>query len=300
MSLLSFVELPDVRVKLRQVFEKPKLPNIQGKLTCLRPLTNNHQLIGTAFDYLLRFYLKHVNPRAISSPWVAAKAVEFIRTTPMLDRQVDRFRGAPVLHVVENRKYLARRASVLLEAAQEQYEKFLRSGIFTDALVKSALCLAQLDNIYRAGFIVDKKLGAASKKDVRDLQALIGRLDPTMFRARSLCLLNPTFSPAAQLVGGADADLVVDDLLVDIKTTKYLRFDRRYFDQLAGYYTLYRIGGIDGLPNKRKIRRLGIYFARYGYLCEISVSDIIDEARFTKFAKWLETRATRKSGEWGR
>src|SRR5437773_972190 len=69
MSLTSFLNNPDVRKKFREEF--PRQP-VRRKLTPLAPpLTNNNSLVGTAFDYLLRFYLERLNPNAQCSAWVA-------------------------------------------------------------------------------------------------------------------------------------------------------------------------------------------------------------------------------------
>ena len=83
-----------------------------------------------------------------------------------------------------------------------------------------------------------------------------------MFKTESLCILNPIFGRASGLVGGADCDLVIDDTLIDIKTTKYLALKREYFNQLIGYYVLSKIDQIQGAPRGYAIRRLGIYFSR--------------------------------------
>jgi len=100
--------------------------------------------------------------------------------------------------------------------------------------------------------------------------------------------LNPTFK---NIPLKADADLVVDDMLIDIKTTKNFQLKRNYFNQLIGYYTLYKIGGIDGMPLQNEIKKLGIYFSRQGYLHWYEVDDIIDGNRFPEFIKWFKKRA---------
>ena len=103
--------------------------------------------------------------------------------------------------------------------------------------------------------------------------------------------LNQTSGRASELVGGADFDLVVDDALIEIKTTKDFEVRREYFDQLVGYYILFRIGGINGLPKSHSIKRLGIYFSRHGYLWLFKVSDVVREKSFSKFVAWFKKRA---------
>jgi hypothetical protein len=97
---------------------------------------------------------------------------------------------------------------------------------------------------------------------------------------------------ASELVGGADIDLVIDDMMIDVKTTKNLELRREHFNQLIGYYALYRIGGIGAMPRNHEIKRVGIYFSRYGYLHLIKIQDVIDENSFPRFLEWFVERAT--------
>ena len=56
-------------------------PNFNTKMPLLAPPSTNHyQLVGTAFDYLLRFYIKHVNPNNIESSWIAEASLKLIGT----------------------------------------------------------------------------------------------------------------------------------------------------------------------------------------------------------------------------
>jgi hypothetical protein len=63
MSLSSLLNQKDVRARFRQEFPKPKMSKERELLA--PPLTTNYFLIGTAFDYLMRFQLKAQNPQAI-------------------------------------------------------------------------------------------------------------------------------------------------------------------------------------------------------------------------------------------
>ena len=85
-------------------------------------------------------------------------------------------------------------------------------------------------------------------------------------------------------------------MLIDIKTTKIFQMKREYYDQLIGYYTLYRIDGIDGMPGDNEIKKLGVYFSRYGYLHSYNIEDIIDENKFPEFIEWFKDRATQEYG----
>lgn len=67
-------------------------------------------------------------------------------------------------------------------------------------------------------------------------------------------IANPTFLGSSD-VGGADADLIVDDRLIEIKTTKRKSLDRVTAYQLVGYLLL-------DYDDKYGINRLGFYASR--------------------------------------
>jgi hypothetical protein len=69
MSLTGLLNNPDVRRKFSESFHHP--PIHHNKLSLAPPKTGHYQLVGTAFDYLLRFYLKKNYPKAKEKPWVA-------------------------------------------------------------------------------------------------------------------------------------------------------------------------------------------------------------------------------------
>lgn len=105
-------------------------------------------------------------------------------------------------------------------------------------------------------------------------------------------MLNPTFGEGSRLVGGADVDLLIDDALIDIKTTKSLRLTRGYLNQLVGYYILSKIGGVGDVPYAPKIERIGIYYSRYAELYTVSVRTVVDEERLPLLIEWFRDRAT--------
>lgn len=105
------------------------------------------------------------------------------------------------------------------------------------------------------------------------------------------CILNPVFGKGSDLVGGADADLIIDDTLIEIKTYKDLRLDRNWTNQLIGYYILNEIGKIDGIKEKIKINYFGIYYGRYGILYKFDVKPLFENVDFKKFIKWFVTKA---------
>jgi hypothetical protein len=129
MSLTSFLQRNDVRDKFKQEFPKPKLVPSQEILAPL--VSKNPRLIGTAFDYLMRFYAKYVNPQAIEQEWIAEKSLRLLRQPGF--------------------KHLYEQGYLIITQAKENYLEFLKTGQATEALIQSALGLAKLDSMYRSG-----------------------------------------------------------------------------------------------------------------------------------------------------
>ena len=293
MSLTSFVGNKDVRERFKQEFPSPKF-SVQKPLLA-PPLTKHYFLMGTAFDYLLRFYLKRLNPEAVETRWVAENAVRVLfmyKEGFAIDFETDEVDVIPELMPHKTDVAMFHKIKRILSEAKNTYKLYVKTGKITNVLLTSAILLANLDIIFRTGRFEDYiELDIVSDEDIKDLTNLIQIVTPKLFKAKKVCVLNPTFGEASKLVGGADADLIIDDTLIDIKTTKKLELQRGYFNQLIGYYCLYRIGSIEGLPQDCEIKNLAVYFSRHAYLHLIPVKDCIGQVNFQKFLKWFKERA---------
>ena len=268
MSLTSFVALPEVKNRLRQEYETPKIQCI--KSIQVAPSTQKYGLTGTAVDYLMRFWIKNINPNAETKNWVAENSVAMLESGQF---------PAPAA--------LRKSARDLLEGAKECYSYYLKTGKLTDEIILAAIHLAQLDPIYRAGYL-DPNIGEVEKSIVDEMRDILNLAKPECFTASSYCALNPVFGEASRLVGGADADLIIDDTLIDIKTTQSGKMDTSHFHQLIGYFILNRLGGVNG--KKIEINKLGIYFSRYGELVTYSSGKITNN-RFPELVEWFKKTA---------
>jgi len=280
MSLRTFLNSKDVRARFSEEFIKPKFG--LKKEILAPPVTKHYSLVGTAFDYLMRFYIKQLHPKAITKEWVAELSTEAMREMGFaLNSQ-----KYPI--PIDNN--LLVKADAMLSQAKKAYSNYIQSREINDELIRCTILLAQLDTYFRAG-IIDEDFGIIDDDDVIDLRRLISIINPDSFKAKELCLLNPTFGEASELIGGADADLVIDNVLIDIKTTSKLEFKRDHFNEIIGYYTLYKIGGIPDAPIEPKIENLGIYYSRYGELYTFPVTGVIPASKFPSFMEWFKERA---------
>jgi hypothetical protein len=265
MSLTSFLVLPDVRAKFSENFPLPQV--LIREPLAAPPLTEYGGLVGTAFDYLLRFYLERLNTDPLTFPWIAEVALQLIPKETS-HHQV---------------------CTQIIREAKRAHDGYISSGVIDDGLLESVLLLAQIDGIYRARYM-DKNLGKTDLRDKEDLRKLIELVRPEMFKASKTCILNPDFGEGSELVDGADADFIIDDTLFEIKTTKTPSLRADYYHQLIGYYVLFQIGGIPQVEGL-EIRKLAVYYARYGVIFPINVNSLRGATDFGTFVSWFKTRA---------
>lgn len=291
MSLSSIIhDQKEIRDGLRARVVKP---SIHFEAIKAKPLTANSRIVGTAFDYVLRFFLERINSVAQSRGWIAERGAELIGTS-IYKYDID---DNTLSHKVDRKR---RQADTYIDEAKSEHHAYLKTGHVTDKLLFAALRLAYLDVAVRAGpdRIDWVHLKSPDAKDVVDLRRLLTLVKASSFKAKRVCLLNPTFG-AARLVGGADADLLLDDCLIDIKTTKNPYLDNRDFLQLIGYYLLHGLDGIhcDGSKTTaHKVNSLAIYFARSGYLWKIPVEEVLPPDSVRETTKWFfESVCTSKS-----
>ena len=283
MSLTSIIrDRADIREGLRARVVRP--PIQFGTIQAL-PLTEHYGVVGTAFDYLLRFYLQRINTAAEASEWVAEAGVELIGASDLaydLDRR-------QISRTVDRER---RKAEKYLEDAKRAHRAYLSSGAVRDELLVAALRLAHLDIAYRVGpHRIDwKGLDAPDARDMADLRALLALVPKRKFKAKNVCLLNPTFGDASRLVAGADADVLIDDCLIDIKNTKEPHIDSRDFLQLIGYYLLHGYAGIscgNSKTSSHPVNSLAIYYSRYGLFWKFRVEEVLARDSVQEAARWF-------------
>ena len=295
MSLTSLLAVAQIRQKFKETFPKPNV-KLDGPILAA-PQTKNYPLVGTAFDYLVRFYIESQNPNAVSACWIAESGLKDLRlhsgkyiasydsdkktVTLVLDDQYKKDSTNPAQKELEI-------AEKNFKHAQENYRTFLESGKMTKSLIKSAIHLAQLDSVFRSGHV---DFSDVRDEDVTDLDNLINVFgNKELFSSDSVIYLNPTFGEGSHVVGGADADLIIDDTLIDIKTTKILKFDQKMYHQIVGYYLLSRIGKVNDMTRTR-IKNIGIYFSRHGILYTLPVDTIEKQTDIPEFLSWFTKAA---------
>lgn len=243
---------PSVKAMFKEAYPVPR-PRLKGDILA-PPISKRPMLIGTAFDYLLRFRMEREFAPCVAGSWVAEDAVAMLNEG-----------------VVKCSRGVRAGANSRLAEARAAHRAYMDTGVAGDDLIKSSLDLAQLDAIVRTGRTYDFfVVGADDVGDLRGILDVAVRKFPLPSKS---CLLNPTFGKGSHLVGGADADLIIDDTLIDIKTTRTLSFSQDMYNQVVGYYLLVLQGGVDDMKGA-EVSSIGVYFARYGLLHTIPTADI--------------------------
>jgi hypothetical protein len=310
MSLTSFLKLEEVAAKVKPF--RPKLPRKIPVELKVEPRSNRHMLVGTAFDYLLRFELQRRAPHAVVERWVSENAPDRIwkqdgkggKSFLPLRRDdqgvVSPATGPNLLspEAEEMAKEVAGRARCVVEKAKSTVAAYVRntapSRSEQAAVAAHAIRLAKLDELYRSGRF-DPSFEEAAQEDVEDL---LGMLDIAPFGSLlhdKVLRLNPTFGETSRLVGGADCDLITGDLLVDFKTTKSPEMQANNLDQLLGYFLLARQQRRVE-PAFPEINRVGLYFCRHAHLWELGATTWTERADFLEVEQWFLQRAKEESG----
>lgn len=276
MSLTSFLERrDDVRAYLREAF--PRTKALRASPVLVPSSVPFASWIGTGFDYLLRWaLLAHFPKYADRGTWIAEHVPARLRS---------------------RRSRLTRAVEARIGSARRRLTRFRRTRELTDGLCRSAIELAQIDPLFRAGAGAEYVTAPVPRAYVAEVRQLMDIVPLHAFAPQAFGLLNPVFG-ASKLVRGADADIVIDDMIVEIKTSKHSKVTRDQFNQLLGYYMLSLLGGVVGAPPGHRIRRLAIYQSRYGRLVIWRVRDLGTQKTFTTAAQWFEQRAREAFG-WG-
>lgn len=261
MSLRTFIEKKEVSALLSSYIKVTPTPGFVPPPLLAPAQSSEYRLAGASFDYLMRTLVESINPGCQRTPWIASAALLFFRKD---------------LEEIDNNLFaLAKECHDHAIAAHNQY---LCDGILTDELLLGVIHLARIDRVYREGpeHLRKEWFTRDYPREMADLRRLYEIVPREKFQGHHQCFLNPTFDLASRLVKGADADVIIDDCLIDIKTTKYLRLKVADLHQIVGYYILYLLSGKSAKRPLGEIRRVGIYFSRHALLHTLEVEKIIE------------------------
>jgi hypothetical protein len=259
MSLTSLLKTnPEMKVLFKTV---PNLKNLikieNGKSVDLKSVENknpslskNPSLIGHSYDYFLQLHCLRINNAVDSYEFKFETLFDF----PEIDQEV-----------------LSEEASSYLKGIT----------LWNEDLTRQSIICGKLDQYHRSG-VVPENILDIEQTDIDDLSNLINTTitHKDMFKANDTFISNPHFGgDVSLLVGGADADLIIDKNLIDIKVKSKIQYESYPWHQLLGYYVLNQL-----TENKEySINRLVIWNPRYEIYMYIDIEDLNKQFDLNRF-----------------
>lgn len=202
--------------------------------------------VGTAFDFRVRWWW----------PW-----------TPS-DQLIGMQAAAPIFLGEKSTYALSRYLDTTIASLAATTSANEPSDDVEDHLARAALVLAQLETVQRChlppdpastgiavSVSVEAMMATQDARAVDDVIALCrAARDPLASFVNRSAVLNPTFSWSNR-IGGADADLIVEGCLLELKTSSDTGLTGEVARQLLGYVLL------DG-DDYHQIRDLAVFYAR--------------------------------------
>jgi len=135
MGLLAFTSLRPIRRRIRSIYVPPAAIGPVKPLVSRR--ASDPRLVGAAFDYALRFYVRRLNPKSQCQPWVAEQFVELVKDyiacdqsmlmiqsrTAMIDGRMQ-----PLWTIDRNPTQTLAELQRILQWAKTHYQEYLRTG----------------------------------------------------------------------------------------------------------------------------------------------------------------------------
>ena len=211
--------------------------------------------VGTAVDFRLRFCLSG----SFESARVAAAGARRLAQHWLLSDDIPRAFSELAVRFKE----LMLRDTDWSRSSTKQTSSYLAQYCYV---------LALYEQCYRANFTDEwqiVRLGANATleeliatapesvfADIASMAELFFTNQQEMLAATSV-VLNPNFGMSSAQLGGADADLILDGRLIDVKTKTNASVDVVDLWQLLGY-------AFSDCNDEYRIREVGIYFSRHG------------------------------------
>ena len=290
MSLTS--QLTDKQSAVRTFFEErfPKTREVTQRANVLlrgvetiRPYGSvPWNTLGTAFDYRARYCFR-IAPSDSLIAWQGAMQTSDETMLREVTENgwvgVSARDGDPSLSKATIEDFF-RRLDDTLEQLQPSVRQLQRSE--EELLNRYCVLLALFEECFRAGNLpqsplfsigkeptVDDLLNLAEDNWVDDLCALAYLfVDSLEQRPFNDVVLNPTFEGSSD-IGGADADVILDNCLFDLKSTIKAGIQKLWLFQLVGYALL-------DYSDKFELSRVGFYMARQGKFIEWPIDNVLE------------------------
>ena len=253
--------------------------------TTLPPVGVHHATVGTAMDLRIRYYLDEREIQSVEALYGLELCTQFalgddtlVPLTQPGDEDAVPIIGARIADAFfeELKDFISTerpRHKLLHDRAEEILNRY-------------CLLLAKLDGLYKASEVGHSRpesfrplYGARSTVDLLNLTGTeavddLTRLSRMFYeefshRFGDSVVVGPGFE-GSDVIAGCEGDLVLDDCLIDVKTTIRPKIQGTWLRQLVCYYLM-------DLNDSYGINRVGIYLSRQAKLLEWDVKELMRE-----------------------
>jgi len=265
------------------------------------PKTADAGIVGTTFDYLARAMIAQPLEENKENSLLGLKALNGLeriakkiteKELKILQNKYTNVLVDFIDYVYSN--YAPIPNNIIEKCRQEEFNawsKYLNKASYSsyepnsdiNKLISGAYYFAKLEQVYRTGGMLPndgvssliKEPGEELIQDISNLCKVFKQrfVEGGLVYPDSVVIFNPSFGIASYACGGADADVYIDGVLYDFKTSKKTGYSWQETAQLVMYYYLNKIVSSLEEPDmpevsaqlaEYKIYKLAFYKARFG------------------------------------
>lgn len=265
MALTSLLDDPDTRRALSPFIAKIDAP---VAFPCVPPRGARAQIVGTAIEYALYAGLSAFRP-VIGEPRAAMIGADRIEAWPP---------GLLSSFGLGNMRTRVEHAQTAVR--QQRSADTLAPGVARACLVLARVAAVARAEVWFLSHLPNRGAAIAaepSHDEITELRDLYAHLPFADFLGSERIVFSPTFGEGSRRVGGAVGDLLVDDLLIELKTRARCKATAKDLRQLVAYAGFANRFGIDGLAEAPRIEQVGVLFPRAGRLWTTPLRRLVTE-----------------------
>lgn len=278
-QILKEKNFKELRDKMLSVCPKPSLGIKADKF--IPPCSKKYALMGYAFEIFLTLLVERLNKVRTdpSSPWHRYDYLDAIATNIILKNESEIRIGSIHDPIIVKKTDVYERVSEMAQFIKKSYKTYKGDGMATVDLMKSCIFLAafRLAGVH----IADKSIMEDCSAEANELMQMTKLVDKGNFTATKRAIISPVFP----IIGGP-GDLIIDDTIVEIKTTVDFGLKSDHFLQLIGYYITH-IAKKENQKGGNVIRNIAIYFPRQGIWWKRSLESIASDKQFLELSDWF-------------